>query len=541
MANNMSGIKRNIEISLKLLLSSLFIMLILSVALSMVYIVPFRKISQGITASYLQEASGQIAHQVKLKFEMPLSETQLYARIITDIYKETNRSKILSILSDWYMDKPEYMAVYVNFGENQYDGRDNIYVNDIRFTGGAFASRIFRLNDSAEAVWKADKKDYASSEKYKIPYETQKSYISKPLYQQISQQNNDYFYMLSISSPVINNGNSIGVVGVDFSMESIFDLISGYLILNNPNGFCTLALGDGSIIASKDSTLQYKNILSYVSENEKRQLSGILKQKKGKTIFHTEFRKDERTVTGLYKFPIGDLDSSLIVMASIPEPDIYNSINDSTKNAAMASIFILVLGLLFFQILIRETVLTPLMEQMKTIEKLSITDPLTGLANRRYFEDALNREWRVAVRNKKSISFLMLDADKFKLYNDTYGHPQGDKLLITLANVLKRAVHRPTDLPGRLGGEEFGILLPNTDLQGAVHIAESIRQEIERLRIRVQETGKITTCTVSIGVASALPTTNDSHEKIMKLADEQLYRAKENGRNRVYSDLIDKT
>jgi diguanylate cyclase (GGDEF)-like protein len=225
-------------------------------------------------------------------------------------------------------------------------------------------------------------------------------------------------------------------------------------------------------------------------------------------------------------------------MASVSEDEIYNTINDSTINAIMASLFIFVVGLLFFQILIRETVLTPLMEQMKTIEKLSITDALTGLSNRRFFEETFNREWKLAVRNKKPIAFLMLDADKFKTYNDTYGHPQGDRLLIALSAVLKRAIHRPSDLPGRLGGEEFGVLLPNTDLNGAVHIAEVIRGEVERLRIRVPETGKITTCTVSIGAAAIIPTSSETHEIIMKKADEQLYKAKESGRNRVYSDLI---
>jgi diguanylate cyclase (GGDEF)-like protein len=262
-----------------------------------------------------------------------------------------------------------------------------------------------------------------------------------------------------------------------------------------------------------------------------------LKQKSGKITLSTEFHEGEKTVTGLYKFTIGDSDSSLIVMASLPESDIYTAINESTNNAVMTSLFIFILGLLFFQILIKETVLTPLIEQMKTIEKLSITDTLTGLANRRCFEEAFNKEWKLAVRSKKPISFLMLDADKFKTYNDTYGHPQGDKLLIALSGVLKRAVHRPSDLPGRLGGEEFGILLPNTDLSGAVHIAESIRSEVERLRIRVPETGKITTCTVSIGAASIIPTVNDTHEKVMKMADEHLYSAKEGGRNRVYSEL----
>jgi len=537
-----SYLKQNIAISLKLLLSSLLIMLVLSAAISTAYIVPFREILQSSAEAYLLETSGQIAHQVKLIFEKPLNETQQYARNIANTYKFIPRGKTLSVLVDWYANKPEYMAVYANFGAGQYDDKDKLFASDVRFVRGAFATYISRLgNDYTKIRVMSDVGNYTESEKFDIPYKTQRSYISKPTYQQISQKNNDYFFLLRISSPIIDaeSGYSVGVVGVDFSMDSIVKLISEYSVLNSHRGFCSLALGDGSIIASKDSTLIYKNILSFVAEGaEKRKLQGILKQPDGKISLKTEFGGDEKMVTGLYKFSIGDTDSSFIVMASIPEDEIYNAINDSTINAIMASLFIFVVGLLFFQILIRETVLTPLIEQMKIIEKLSITDALTGLSNRRFFEETFNREWKLAVRNKKPIAFLMLDADKFKTYNDTYGHPQGDRLLIALSAVLKRAIHRPSDLPGRLGGEEFGVLLPNTDLNGAVHIAEVIRGEVERLRIRVPETGKITTCTVSIGAAAIIPTSGETHEIIMKKADEQLYKAKENGRNRVYSDLV---
>jgi diguanylate cyclase (GGDEF)-like protein len=346
---------------------------------------------------------------------------------------------------------------------------------------------------------------------------------------------------MRISSPIIDNGYSVGVVGIDYSMEDIIRLISSYSVLNSPRGFCSLALGDGSIYASKNSSLLYKNIMSFVkNSSQKKELSEILKKTNGNITLTTEFTPGETTITGLYKFSIDDSDSSFIVMASIPEDEIFEAINHSTKNALMAALVIFVIGILFLYVLIRQVVIAPIIEQMKIIEKLSITDALTGLSNRRNFEEAFNREWKVAIRNKKPIAFLMLDADKFKSYNDTYGHPQGDKLLIALSGVLKRAVHRPSDLPGRLGGEEFGVLLPNTDLTGAVHIAEGIRGEVERLRIKVPETGKITTCTVSIGASAMIPSTNDTHEIIMKMADEQLYKAKESGRNRVYSDLIKK-
>jgi len=531
--------KQNAGISLKLLLSSLFVMIVLSVAVSVVYVIPFRAISQNSTEQYLLEASGQIAHQINLIFEKSLNETQQYARNIALIYRDTDRNRMVDILVDWFRSKPEYMAVYANFGPGQYDNKDRIFANDSRFANGAFATYISRhLNDSEMLRVSAAPRNYASADKFRIPYESQRSYISKPTNQQVSQDSRDYYLLMRIASPIIDNGRSVGVVGIDFSMDSIVYLVSRYMVLNSEKGFASLALSDGSIIASRDASLIHQNVRNLVpNSSQRRNLAEILGQTEGRMTLTTEFRSGERTITGLYKFTIGNSDSSFIVMASIPEEEIFSAINVSTKNAAMASVLVVVVGIIFLYILIRLVVITPIMSQMKTIEKLSITDSLTGLSNRRNFEDAFIREWKVAVRNKKPIAFLMLDADKFKNYNDTYGHPQGDKLLIAVSNVLKRAVHRPSDLPGRLGGEEFGILLPNTDLQGAVHIAEGIRGEIERLRIKVAETGQITTCTVSIGAAATIPGINDSHETIMKLADEHLYKAKENGRNRVHSDL----
>ena len=537
---NASKRRQDIAISLKLLLSSLFVMIVLTAAINTVYVVPFRAISQNTTEQYLLEASGQIAHKINIVFEKALNETQLSARTLGLIYRYTDRNRMVDILVDWHRHSPQYIGTFTNFGPGQYDNRDRHFARDTRFSQGAFATYISRISaEDPRITVVADIPDYWTTERFRVPYETQRSYISKPAYQRVSQESDDYFLLMRIASPIIDNyGYSVGVFGVDFSMDDIVELISSYKILDRGKGFVSLALGDGSIIVSKDSALVHQNIMNLVSNAaHRRELAEIIGSPEGRMTLTTEFHRGQRTITGLHKFTIGDSDSSFIVMASIPERKIFSAINETTRNAIKTSLIIFVIGIIFLHILIRLVVITPIMEQMKMIEKLSITDPLTGLSNRRNFEDTFNREWRLAVRNKKPISFLMLDADKFKTYNDTYGHPQGDKLLIAISNVLKRAVHRPSDLPGRLGGEEFGILLPNTDLQGAVHIAESIRGEVERLRVKVPETGKITTTTVSIGAASMIPTAKDSHEIIMKIADDHLYKAKETGRNRVHSDL----
>jgi diguanylate cyclase (GGDEF)-like protein len=174
-----------------------------------------------------------------------------------------------------------------------------------------------------------------------------------------------------------------------------------------------------------------------------------------------------------------------------------------------------------------------IVRQMRAIEKLGLTDPLTGIANRRSFDDRLEMEWRRAIREKKPISFLMMDLDKFKKYNDTYGHSQGDTLLKEAAKIFTVTAKRPADLPVRLGGEEFGILLPDTKLESAIKIAESIRINMEALKIPTLDGETMTKATISIGVVAALPKENDSSKTFLTTADEHLYLAKASGRNRV--------
>jgi diguanylate cyclase (GGDEF)-like protein len=130
---------------------------------------------------------------------------------------------------------------------------------------------------------------------------------------------------------------------------------------------------------------------------------------------------------------------------------------------------------------------------------------------------------------------MMMDVDKFKTYNDTYGHPQGDTLLKTIAQIFSSIARRPVDLAARLGGEEFGILLPGTALAGALEVAEEIRSQVEAARIPTADGSAVTTITISIGVASQVPGDDSSREAFIARADANLYTAKESGRNRVCS------
>ena len=170
---------------------------------------------------------------------------------------------------------------------------------------------------------------------------------------------------------------------------------------------------------------------------------------------------------------------------------------------------------------------------------LSYFDGLTGIANRRYFEDIAGREWRRAAREESPFSLLMVDIDFFKNYNDMYGHLAGDDCLRTVAVTLKEHLKRPGDMIARFGGEEFVILLPDTDAKNASTLAEVLRSRVEGLGIEHLESYVSDVVTISLGVACVLPDENISMSVLISNADRALYRAKKAGRNRVGTvDLI---
>ncbi|MCL2704037.1 MAG: diguanylate cyclase [Defluviitaleaceae bacterium] len=173
-----------------------------------------------------------------------------------------------------------------------------------------------------------------------------------------------------------------------------------------------------------------------------------------------------------------------------------------------------------------------IIDQMRTIERIGLIDPLTKIANRRGFENRLNSEWGRAARDKTPISLMIMDIDKFKNYNDTYGHQQGDAALKTFAETAVGSLMRPGDFTARWGGEEFVILLPGTDINAAAEIAERVRANIAAAVIPA-DYGAETRITVSIGVNCAVPGSNIVSGDFLSKADQALYKAKESGRNRV--------
>jgi diguanylate cyclase (GGDEF)-like protein len=171
-------------------------------------------------------------------------------------------------------------------------------------------------------------------------------------------------------------------------------------------------------------------------------------------------------------------------------------------------------------------------EQRKLLEHISLTDQLTKLPNRRNFDMRMDIEWLKAIRKKQAISILMLDIDNFKDYNDCHGHLHGDETLCAVAKIIEKRLKRSGDFAARWGGEEFVALIPNSNSEGAVKMANLIREDVEQADIHLSN-GVITKLTISIGVNTQVPEHGSSLNDFISIADEELYKAKEAGRNRV--------
>ncbi|MGK7958798.1 MAG: diguanylate cyclase [Crocosphaera sp.] len=176
-----------------------------------------------------------------------------------------------------------------------------------------------------------------------------------------------------------------------------------------------------------------------------------------------------------------------------------------------------------------------LKEAAEQLEHLATVDELTQVYNRRYFNEYLDREWRRLTRERKFLSLIFCDVDYFKRYNDCYYHQAGDECLYRVAQCIKKIVKRPADLVARFGGEEFAIILSNTNCLGAEKVAKEVCQAIEELKIPHCSSNCSDYVTLSLGVATTIPTSFISPQKLVHAADKALYEAKTTGRNRFYS------
>ncbi|NRT71822.1 diguanylate cyclase domain-containing protein [Clostridium beijerinckii] len=175
--------------------------------------------------------------------------------------------------------------------------------------------------------------------------------------------------------------------------------------------------------------------------------------------------------------------------------------------------------------------LSDLKEANFKLENLSTLDGLTGISNRRSFDNYIETSLRRCVRSQKPISLIMADIDFFKGYNDNYGHLKGDDCLTKVAKTITSSIKRPLDFAVRYGGEEFAVILPETDIEGAKAIAEVIRKNVEGLKIVHEHSKASQYVTLSLGIATLYTNMEISSNRLIESADKALYRAKSNGRN----------
>ena len=193
------------------------------------------------------------------------------------------------------------------------------------------------------------------------------------------------------------------------------------------------------------------------------------------------------------------------------------------------------------QIKVREEELVELVEKRtaqlaeanRALQQLSVIDSLTGIANRRRFDEVLETEWRRAMRSDTSLSLILIDVDFFKSFNDRYGHQAGDECLRRVAQTLDVVINRAGDLTARYGGEEFAVILQGNTAQGAIKVAEILRESIERLQISHVNSSVSNIVTISLGVATIFPEYDLLPAGLVAEADKALYLAKDKGRNRV--------
>ena len=166
------------------------------------------------------------------------------------------------------------------------------------------------------------------------------------------------------------------------------------------------------------------------------------------------------------------------------------------------------------------------------LEELSMIDSLTNIPNRRFFNENFEKKYKEILRDKKSLALIMIDVDFFKLYNDNYGHWQGDECLRKVAQTLRKNLKRPTDTVSRYGGEEFVVLLKDIDSDGAKKVVQSLIDAVANLKIEHKYSTVSEFVTISAGLSIKESDEDISKEDFLKIADDELYRAKESGRNK---------
>lgn len=322
------------------------------------------------------------------------------------------------------------------------------------------------------------------------------------------------------------NGNFQGVLLAGIKMAYFDQFFKSFSI--DDNGSMFLGLTDGTLLARRPFVESLIGTSLAKSEIFEKLLPNA---PSGNAMFSS-------LVDGVVRlYGYRQLDTyPLVVSAASSRDSILKDWNDTAfRSTVIVALVVLGVGLFgwmfLYQVRVGEQVEADLRKAKEALKLIATHDSLTGLGNRRLFEGALDIEFGRGARQSSSLSLIMLDIDYFKRYNDAYGHVAGDHCLAEVARAVKGCCHRKADLAVRYGGEEFAVLLPDTDIHGAMVIAEQIRRSVMDKNI-IHSGSPSGMVTVSLGCYSFVPTGRDSMEVFIERADAALYQAKHSGRNR---------
>jgi diguanylate cyclase (GGDEF)-like protein len=363
--------------------------------------------------------------------------------------------------------------------------------------------------------------NFSDSEYFQIHKQAQDDiglYISKP-FQARLQEN---VWSLSVSRKIGRPGGGFagivsGTVKLEYFREKFKSVVLG------AGSTITLFRGDGTLLVRDVETSTDRGIGSDWSSEPLFQHAG----QNPSGIYHADTAPD--SVPRIYAYKKVD-SLPLIVSVGLSKEEILAPWWSKVKTLAI--IYVLMATSVVFLVYLFVSELKHRRQAAITQAQLARQDALTQLGNRRAFDEALEREWRRAIRGQTPLSLIIFDIDQFKRYNDAYGHREGDRVIVEVARTIAEAVRRPSDIAARYGGEELAVILSETDETGAAALAETIRENVASLAI-AHMGNEYEVVTVSGGVATIIPVIDQSADTLIKLADAALYAAKSGGRNRI--------
>ena len=343
---------------------------------------------------------------------------------------------------------------------------------------------------------------------------------------------------INIATPFFDDKkNFAGIILAAFDPDALSNLLTSVIYADDMKA--SIIHGDGTLFLTvpNNPLMVGKKLLYNQGLLSKHISSGNISN----TFKGLTYAGEDNRILSLYSIIPNELDINATLYVSVSRN--INTLYADIKNEiiVMAILYFLLLVfsvpwifflqkrryiLLQFEIKNRE-------ESRKRLEELAYIDSLTKIANRRYFEEFLEKEWNYCKRNQRELSIILLDIDFFKQYNDTYGHQAGDLCLQKIASCLDDELNRSHDLVARYGGEEFICILPNTNKEDAINIATKLNSAVQKLEIPHKNSKVSNIITISLGVSTVIPKDKLEQTKLIKKADNALYVAKANGRNRV--------